>query len=380
MTWIGADGLDSSGRYARARAQVGGYLGAGKDALVRAARWKRVEVDVLRMLSCGLAVALPIAVGVLTDRVAEGTIAAIGALMVSSSGRVGTARERSAELLISAAVGILGIWFGAGLDERTVAGSAALVVGAVVVAALGSVRPGGDKASMQLIVTTIIGTTLVPTGLSQNVIAASFAVGAVVGTVLTLLMYAIGRLILRGPAPGPAPRRSWSADLSAWRRQMAGRAGWHFPLRLGSCLLVAEVLAHLIPTPHSSWIPLTVVIVVQRDPRNALARTVERGLGTALGVTLGAVMLLTMPLWLTVVVIGLIGSVRGHLKAANYTAYAFVMTPLLVVLTGLGHQISGALIVERVVDTALGCVISLVVGHAIWRRIDWTERPSDTAA
>jgi len=75
----------------------------------------------------------------------------------------------------------------------------------------------------------------------------------------------------------------------------------------------------------------------------------------------------------TLAVVGLVGAVRGYLKAANYAAYTLVMTPLVTVLSGLGHPVSSSLLRERLVDTVIGCLISLLIGYFVWRRVRWTE-------
>ena len=41
------------------------------------------------------------------------------------------------------------------------------------------------------------------------------------------------------------------------------------------------------------------------------------------------------------------------------------MTPLIVILNELGQEMSAAVLRERVVDTVLGCVISLTLGTAV---------------
>jgi hypothetical protein len=56
-------------------------------------------------------------------------------------------------------------------------------------------------------------------------------------------------------------------------------------------------------------------------------------------IVVGYMALGTVPVWVTLAVVGLVGAVRGYLKAANYAAYMLVMTPLVTVLSGLGHPV-----------------------------------------
>ncbi|MFT4298156.1 MAG: FUSC family protein [Aeromicrobium sp.] len=335
-------------------------------------RWQRVEVDVVQMLAAGLAIAVPFAAGVATDRLADGVVATVGALLVSSSGQVGPARTRFAELAASVPVSTVGAGLGALLGDLSPLGALAFVAGATAATVFGAIRPSLTKAAVQLQVATIIGVTVVQTDLTPLRVAGLFAVGALGGAALTMLAYALTRLIARSPLPQAPARRSWRADLTAWWTGLHSLAAWHYPLRLASCLAVAMACVLALPSGHSTWILLTVIIVVQRDHRAAVVRTLQRGVGTALGIVVGALMLALLSGWAMVALVGVIGAIRGHLKVANYTAYTLAMTPLVVVILGLSHHgDNGSLMAERVTDTGIGCLISLLIGHALWSRIHW---------
>ncbi|GGO86137.1 hypothetical protein GCM10011584_07760 [Nocardioides phosphati] len=350
-----------------------------RGALRHATRWQRVEVDAFAMLAAGLAVALPVAVGMLLDRPAEGLVGALGALMISSSGNVGRLSDRGVELLLSGLVALAGVCVGKELGGRSVASSTAIVLVSIAAMALGSLRPAGAKTRIQFVVTMIVGSTLAAAPLATGLLAACFAAGAAFGGVLTLAAYGAGRLVLRLPRPDPARTpRPWRVDAATWRARMRTWAGWEYPVRMGACMAVAAVFVNVLPGSHSTWVLLTVVIVVQPDRRDALIRTISRGLGTVLGVAVGIVLLQSVPSWVVVAVVGVIAAVRGHLKVANYTAYSVVMTPLVLVLTSLGHGAPAEVLVERVVDTGLGCLISLVVGIGLWRVVaDAHQRSRD---
>lgn len=67
--------------------------------------------------------------------------------------------------------------------------------------------------------------------------------------------------------------------------------------------------------------------------------------------------------------IAAIGASRPYLKAANYTAHATVMTPLMAMLNELDHDMSWAVLRERALDTLLSCLISLGIGYVLWRAL-----------
>ncbi|UYY83011.1 FUSC family protein [Arthrobacter sp. YA7-1] len=341
---------------------------AGRDVIVDATRWKRVELNVVHVVTAGLSLGVPIVLGLVLGDIGAGMVAALGALLVSGSGHVGGLRYRSLELLNTSLAGACGAAAGMLSTVFQPWGGILIVTLAAIATIFGGLRPSAAKASTQAIVFMIIGASLASSAVPIETLLWFFAAGALGGSLLTLLVFGVEYHLLGKTVAEVAPaRRSWHKDLGAWRRRMATLSGWQYTLRLASCMIAAQVVAILVRGPHSQWILLTVVLVVQRDHRAGLARTVQRGLGTALGVLVGGLLLGALPIWATVGIICVVGAARQYLKAANYTAYALVMTPLVAVLSGLGHQLSPSLLGERLVDTTIGCLISLVIGYAAWR-------------
>ncbi len=335
-------------------------------------RWQRAEITLTRVLVAGISLALPIAIGSAAGLLPLGMIAAIGALLMSSSGHDGSLRFRlvdmSATLIVGTSAVALGAWSSA---LPPVLSALVIVVTAIVLAAAGGFHRTAAKISTLATVFLIVGAS---TGQHAPVllIAVGTAAGAVLAAVLTLIGLGIGRLLGVRDTTGP-PVLPLGASIVAWRARMATLAGWQYTLRLGSSLVVGELVALSARGSHAYWIPLTIALVVQRDHRTALLRTVQRGLGTAVGVLLSALFLLPVPMWVMIVTIGVIGGLRPYLRGANYAAYAIVMTPLVAVLTGLGHAMTIGLLWERLADTLLGCGIAIVMGWAAW---SWLTKPA----
>ncbi|GGK65223.1 FUSC family protein [Nocardia camponoti] len=353
------------------RSIVNAGVASGRSTLAEVARWKSVEFNVLRLLAAGLAVSVPIAIGDLAGDLAAGMVAALGALLMSSSGHNGSLRHRVIDLANTLVIGCIAVAVGAwssGLSA--VASSTVIVVGSIIAAIFGGLSPLAAKITTLSIVFGIIGASLGP-HTTTTMLVKYAALGGIGAGALALLAFGIGHLLgLREP-PGPA--RVPPADrIRAWSAKLRTLQGWQYVLRLGSSLIVAEILAHHLRGTHSYWIVLTVALVVQRDHNAALTHSLQRGLGTAIGVFLGALFLVSIPTWLLVVTIGMIGAARPYLRAANYTAYAMVMTPLVAVFTGLGAPMTADILRERLVDTVIGCVISVTVGLAAWR---WVHAP-----
>ncbi|MFF5794364.1 FUSC family protein [Paeniglutamicibacter sp. NPDC012692] len=341
---------------------------AGLDVVAEAMRWKRTEINVLRMAVAGVSLGLPVTIGLLLGERNAGVLAALGALLVAGSGHVGNLRSRANDLLATAVVGSASLLAGMLCSGGGLAGSVVVIAVAAIGAVTGTIRTSVAKAGTQAAVFLIIGTSLSAGAEPVGALLATFAAGVLLGAALTLLSYGIEFHILgRRPRP-PVGVRPWREDLAAWRRGLSGLDGWRYAIRLASCMLVAELFAHLVSGRHPYWILMTVVLVVQRDRSAALVRTTERALGTALGVLVGWWLLGPVPPVLLVGVVALIGACRMYLKSANYTAYALVMTPLIIVLGGSGSHPDAAFLRERLADTLIACLISLVIGTFPWTR------------
>ncbi len=334
----------------------------GRTTVRDSVRWKDAEADAVVLIGTGLSMALPLAVGVLTGYVAEGMLACLGALVVSSSAHEGSLGYRIVDIARTTAAGSCGVAFGIACSHGIP--PVLTIVAAALAATLGGARRDWAKLTALAIAFMFVAVSL-PPALPGVAEVWWFAVGAATGGLITLI--AVGfEIHVRGRPVTPAPHaRALGADLAAWRGRLRTLRGWVYPLRLTSCLTVGFLAAQALHRPHSYWVMLTVALVVQRDHRAALSRTIERGLGTAIGVLVGSAVL-AVPVTFAVVAVGVIGAVRPYLKQANYTAYTIAMTPLVVILQGMGRPMPDVLLIDRLVDTAIGCGISLVFGLVIW--------------
>lgn len=349
---------------------------AVKEHAAHLVRFQRIEIDATRLVLSGIALALPVAVGAATGRLADGLTAVLGALLVSAAGHEGGWRARCVDLGASAAVGALVVWLGALLGRHGSVASLWIVTVAVVAALLGGIGTLEGRIAANATVFTVIGAHLGTGPESPGHVLLYVVFGMAVAAALTLGTYALSRLLsplwrreLDGP---PGPDWPFRRSVAKWRSGLRTWHGWQYAVRLGTSMAVAEVVSHFRSGPHSYWIALTVSLVVLRDEAASPMRALERGLGTTIGVLIGGALIGVLPTWGIVALIGAIGAVRPYLKAANYTAYAAVMTPLITMLNELGNDISWAVLRERVLDTLIGCAIGLCVGYLPWRV--WSSR------
>lgn len=140
-------------------------------------------------------------------------------------------------------------------------------------------------------------------------------------------------------------------------------------VRLAVCVGVATLVASLLhSTEHAYWIPLTVATVLRPEYGSVFARFVHRALGTVAGVLLMACTLsLTTSAWVLITV------------GALALGFAVLAGPRLYGLSVVGITTS-ALVASaladparvepwiRLGDTALGCLVVLVLGYLVWPR------------
>ncbi|MFI6785829.1 FUSC family protein [Nonomuraea sp. NPDC050383] len=284
------------------------------------------------------------------------------------------------------AAGIVVAVAAAGFAGAAVAGHGWAEASALVVLAAAAALVGGVSRAMAESTTRFITFMVITTGLARQghplAVAAVVTVGIVWGVLLALPLGRAasaaqaegtqegrvqaggareGRVQAEGTREGRAGkgrvrRVAWRGMWSATSRQYAGR--------LAACLGAAQVIALLWPHPTASWISVTVVIVVRRRLTGAARRAVERAAGTALGALAVAV----MPAWasaawpLALLVAGL-AALRPPLKDRRPAAYAAVMTPLVLLLSG---GASAGMAGHRIADTAIGCALALGFGYLPW--------------
>jgi uncharacterized membrane protein YccC len=118
-----------------------------------------------------------------------------------------------------------------------------------------------------------------------------------------------------------------------------------------------------------------VAIVVRRTLPGAPIRMLERAAGTILGVVLTSLLVIASPpVWATIGVIAILAAARPVLLDSNYTAYAAVMTPLVLLLLDLGREPSWTLIADRLVATLVGCAVAVTLGYLAWTKLSASAR------
>ncbi|MDA7414739.1 YccS family putative transporter [Xenophilus arseniciresistens] len=169
--------------------------------------------------------------------------------------------------------------------------------------------------------------------------------------------------------------RTWHDAWARVRSQCNTRSPlFRHGVRLGVALAAGFGVMTLFHLPQGYWIMLTTLFVCQPSYGDTIARMGQRIAGTALGVVLGwaLIELFPQPLLQTLFAV-LAGVLFFAMRSTRYLLATACMT-LLVLMSF--HQVmdSAALIVPRLIDTAIGSVIAglavlLVLPHWQARRI-----------
>jgi uncharacterized membrane protein YccC len=165
----------------------------------------------------------------------------------------------------------------------------------------------------------------------------------------------------REVAPWHKRLREWAGSL------VSGPLTWFAALRLIFCVAVAEVVGLLVPFERSYWITLTVGIVLKPDFGSVFGRAVLRGIGTVIGVGIGAAVLAAGGKgWPLVLLIAVFAGGVAVGKARNYGILSAFVTPLIILQMDLASTGSWDVVLARLVDTVLGCAIVLLFGYLLW--------------
>jgi len=182
--------------------------------------------------------------------------------------------------------------------------------------------------------------------------------------------------------PAPLPERAFEAARSA----LGSAAAWRYGLRLALCMAIASSLTevedvpHLlgIPQTHSFWVSLTVVAVLKPDFGSVFVRSLLRAVGTVATALPTLLVLVAVPRgWAEVPLAAVFGGLVPLLKAKSYAMRTAAVTPLMLLLLDTISPVPAEeLVLARLADTVMGCLIVLVFGYALWPE-SWRVRLGD---
>lgn len=165
-------------------------------------------------------------------------------------------------------------------------------------------------------------------------------------------------------------RVPWARTLGAWLESLAsGPLTWVAAGRLTLCVALAELVRATVPLDNSYWITLTVGLVLKPDFGSVFGRAVLRGVGTMIGVGIGAALLgLGADEYgvVLVVLVAALGAGTAFGKVRNYGILSAFITPLIILQMDLTIGGGWGTVVARLADTVIGSAIVLVFGYLLW--------------
>ena len=143
-------------------------------------------------------------------------------------------------------------------------------------------------------------------------------------------------------------------------------------VRMAVCLSATLALSRLLNLPHGYWLPMTAAIVLRADFAATFNFGLLRVLGTVLGliVTTGLLYLAPDQPWAHLVLMAALCMAFRYLAGAHYGIAVAALTGTVVILLSFEGVPSGAAVVDRVINTALGSGIALLayVAWPTWER------------
>jgi hypothetical protein len=302
-----------------------------------------------------VAVGLPLAAFALAGNVQGGALTSLGALAVLYAAGL-TPRRRAARvfgvgvgLVLAVAAGTLV----AGSRAGTVAVIALVAGVAVLVSRRRSVPPPGALMPVLVCATaTQIPLDSAPLATRVGLVALGAAIAWVV-----VMADAPFRRRASPPSPRP-PAPPWRPVLRAAARGAAGTSA-------------AASVALLLGLPRPDWAAVACAAVLVHDAsRSTLRRAGHRAFGTAAGIGVAGIVLAVAPdAAALVVLVVVLQFVVELLVARNYTLAVVFITPLALIQGALATgQVDGpiaGLLTGRLVETALGCTLAVLVQAAI---------------
>jgi uncharacterized membrane protein YccC len=170
----------------------------------------------------------------------------------------------------------------------------------------------------------------------------------------------------------PAALRS-GATWATLRASLTPRSvAFRHAVRMAVCLSATLALSRLLKLPHGYWLPMTAAIVLRADFAATFNFGLLRVLGTVFGLVLTTVLLYITPAqpWAHLALMAALCMAFRYLAGAHYGIAVAALTGTVVILLSFEGVAPAAAVVDRVINTALGCGIALFayVAWPTWER------------
>lgn len=160
----------------------------------------------------------------------------------------------------------------------------------------------------------------------------------------------------------PAALRSGSIWATLRASLTPRSVAFRHAMRMAACLSAALWISRQWELPHGYWLPMTAAIVLRPDFAATFNFGLLRVLGTVLGLVLTTVLLHITPSepWAHLALMALLCMAFRYLASAHYGFAVATLTGTVVILLSFEGVGPGAAVADRVINTALGCGITLL--------------------
>jgi hypothetical protein len=328
---------------------------------------KDYSPDVYQLLIAIIGMTFLISLGIITRHPTTGVLASFGGLTLSGVRNFQKLRIYIRDLTFNMTAGMIGFLVGNFITPHSLYSLFIFPCILLSIATIGGINRTLAKTTAIFLLFWIIATNFNSSNVNvlRQIIILLF--GNIVFIIIAVIFWPVHKLTSNNNQVHEVRKYTPSQLITHWQNTLKNIKGWQYGLRLAICSFFAILVILIFPFQHSSWILLTIVIVLQRNVEHLPKRMIQRSIGTLAGVAiLGVFASFYFGLWITVLLIAVLIGARILLKEGNYLFYSIVMTALVIILVDFGHTISDQVIFERVIATLTGCSISYFFGYIIW--------------
>lgn len=164
-----------------------------------------------------------------------------------------------------------------------------------------------------------------------------------------------------------------SSSWASWRANLTPQSvAFRHAVRTAACFSIALLLSRQLQLPHGYWIPMTAAIVLRSDFAATFNFGLLRVLGTVLGLVLTTVLLHVTPNepWAHLALMAVLCMGFRYLATAHYGFAVAALTGTVVILLSFEGVNPGNAVLDRVINTGLGCGMALLayVAWPTWER------------
>jgi hypothetical protein len=333
--------------------------------------WSRThEVEELKMLISSASLAGPIVLGACLHDLRLGTSMAIAGYLVGTDAMPDSFFAKIQLLFADIIAFTFAAFLGASIAAPSGLNEAVFIFVAGTAAFLGAAGKWASRTSMLFTIMVIIGRNLGQHGASATRISGLFLLGSLwISFLILIVQPLLQRFIFRKRLGEQATSPLTDKIRLPAKSDFFQISNWLYVARLVISLIIAELFLYFVPIEHSYWIYLTIVIVVLRNPQDALQKKIQRTMGTLIGVIAGSLLLIWHPpLWIGISLIAILAAARPWIKMKNYAAYSTLMTVFVLLLINLSQPSIAGTLIDRILAAFMGSAISFVFGYLIWFR------------